>query len=131
AFDLGMTAMSNHHDLEPELAHLRHLDVHLRHQGASRIEHAQAPLLGFLAHSLRHAMRAEDHCGTGGNFAPRFHEYSPFGAQIFDDVLVVYNLVANINRCAGQAERTLDDLDRAVHTGTKTTRLREHDTKGR
>ena len=50
-----------------------------------------------------------------------------FGAQIVDDIGVVHDLMAHVDRRAVHCERALDDLDRPIDAGTETARLREHD----
>ena len=49
-----------------------------------------------------------------------------FGAQALDDMAVVHDLVANVDRRTEPLERVLDDIDRTNHTRAKSARLREH-----
>ncbi len=68
AFDFRMALVADHHDVEAVLAHLRDFDVHLGHERAGGVVHAQAARLGFRAHRLRHAVRAEDDRVAGRHF---------------------------------------------------------------
>jgi hypothetical protein len=54
-----------------------------------------------------------------------FDENCAFVAQLIDDIIIVHDLVAHIDRCAKLRERSLNDFDRAIYSGTKATRLGE------
>ena len=122
-----MALVADHHDVEAVLAHLRDFHMHLGHQRARRVEHAQAARLGFRAHGLRHAVRAENHRTAVGHFVQVLDEDRAFLAQILDDVGVVHDLVAHVDRRAELLDGPLDDLDRAVDAGAEAARLREQD----
>src|SRR5207249_2530908 len=50
----------------------------------------------------------------------------PFCAQPLDDVAVVHDLMADIDRRPVFLERALDDLDRSFDPGAKASRLGQH-----
>lgn len=54
-------------------------------------------------------------------------EHRALGFQAFDDVLVVHDLVADVDRRSVLLERAFDDLDRAHDSGAKSARLSQQD----
>jgi hypothetical protein len=72
-------------------------------------------------------MRAEHGDGPVRHFVELFDETRSLAAQILDDVPVVHDLVAHIDGCAVPLQRTIDDLDRADDSRTKTARLSKDD----
>ena len=69
-------------------------------------------------------------CVAFGNLVQLLDEHRALGAQSFDDVSVVDDLVAHIDRRAEFLERQLDDLDGAVDPGAKAARRAHHDSEG-
>ena len=65
-----------------------------------------------------------------GNLVELLDEDRAFGAQAFDDVAVVDDLVADIDRRAEFLERQLDDLDGSLNPGAKAARRAHHDSEG-
>lgn len=122
-----MPLVADHDDLETLGAHLRHFDVHLGHQRAGRIEHAQPARLGCLADGARHAVRAEDDRAAHRHVVQLLHEHRTLAAQIAHHVGVVHDLVAHIDGRTEPLQRALDDLDRAIHAGAEAARLRQQD----
>ena len=102
------------------------LAVHLGDQRTRRVEHAQAARPRVVLDRLRDAVRAEDRDRAGGHFREMLDEPRTFGAQALDDVAVVHDLVAHVDRRAEPLERVLDDVDRTDHARAKSARLREH-----
>jgi len=127
ALDLGMTGVSDHHDLASLLAHLRHLDVHLGNAGARRVEHVETAFRRCFAHGPRDAVGAEDHGRSIGNLVERFDEYRTPGAQLGDDEAVVHQFVAYVDRRTEMRERLFYDRDRAIHTRAEAARIGKHD----
>ena len=62
----------------------------------------------------------------GGTSSISSTKLRPLGAQPLDDVAVVHDLVADIDRRAVFLERALDDLDRAFDPGAEASRLGQH-----
>jgi len=102
------------------------LTMHLGDQRARRIEHAQSARARVVLHHPGHAVRAEHGDRPGGHLRQMLDEPRTFGAQALDDVAVVHDLVAHVDRRAEPLERVLDDIDRTNHTRAKSARLREH-----
>ena len=122
-----MALVADHDEVVAFLVQLGHLDVHLGHQRAGRVEHAEAALRRLAPHRLRHAVRAEHQRRADRHFAQVLDEDRTFGLQVVDDIGVVHDLVAHVDRRAEFGQRTLDDLDRAVDAGAEAARLGQHD----
>ena len=67
----------------------------------------------------------------GGNFVELLDEHRAELLQPFDDVAIVHDLVAHIDRRAIFLQRQHDDLDRPVDAGAKAARLAQPDREGR
>jgi hypothetical protein len=63
----------------------------------------------------------------GGTSAEVLDEDRTLLLEILDDVGVVDDLVADVDRRAELVQRALDDLDRALDAGTEAARLGEED----
>lgn len=72
-------------------------------------------------------MRAEDHGIAGRHFLEFLEEDRALLFQILDDVLVVNDFVAHVDRRAVHGYCALDDLDRAIDACAEAARLREQD----
>jgi hypothetical protein len=72
-------------------------------------------------------MGAEDGNAAGRDLVELVDEMRALGAQPLDDVAVVHDLVAHIDRRTVFLDRPLDDLDRPLHPGAKAPGLREND----
>ena len=127
AFDLGVTRMTDHHDVAPLLAHLRNFDVDLGDERASGIEHDETAGIGIGAHRLGYAVRGKHDRGAGGNFVQLLDEHGAFRLEVVDDELVVDDFMAHVDRCAELRERLLDNGNRAVDAGAETTRIGQYD----
>ena len=101
----------------------RDFHVHLGDQGTRGVENVEQAALGFLLHHARHAVGAENHGGAVGHLVPFIDEYRPYGAQTVHHVFVVDDFVPHIDGCAEQHDRSLDDVDRAVHAGAESARI--------
>ena len=99
------------------------LDMHLRDQRAGRVDDRQPAVGRALLDRAGDAVRAEDRDAALRDLVDLVDEMRPFGAQPLDDVAVVHDLVADIDRRAIFFERALDDLDRAFDPGAETARL--------
>jgi hypothetical protein len=127
SFDLRMAGMPDQdHDatiVEISLAFV----MHLGDERTDCIEDRQPAALGIDFDRSRHAMSAEDRHRAGGHLGQALDETRALRLEALDDMAVMDNLVANIDRCAISLERTLDDFDRTHHTRAKPTRLRQND----
>ncbi|GLU33442.1 hypothetical protein Busp01_32840 [Trinickia caryophylli] len=72
-------------------------------------------------------MRAEYRHRTVRHFVQFFDELCALAAQIFDNVPVMHDLVANINGRAVPLQRTIDDLDRTDDARAEAARLSKDD----
>jgi hypothetical protein len=74
-------------------------------------------------------MCAEHRRGARRNLVELVHEHSAKVAQAVDDVTIVDNLMADIDRSPIVFERSLDDVNRPDHAGAKTARIRKQHCK--
>ncbi len=72
-------------------------------------------------------MRGEDDRGPRGNLVQLLDEDRTLGTQVVDDIAVVHDLVAHVDRGAVLRERLLDDGDRAIDAGAEAAGTGEHD----
>ena len=82
--------------------------------------------LGLVLDRARDAVRAEHRHRARRHLGQFLDEHRALRPQRVDDVAVVDDLVAHIDRRAVAIERALDDLDRADHAGAKTAGLGEN-----
>src|SRR5205085_3881789 len=73
------------------------------------------------------AMRGKYRHGVRRHFGKLLDKHRALLPEALDDVLVVHDLVAHIDRRAVLLERALDDLDGAHDAGAEATRLGEND----
>jgi len=104
--------------------------MHLGDQRTGRVEHLETARLRVPAHRLRDPVRAENHRAAGRHLVELLDENRPFRFQVFDDELVVHDLVPHVNRCAVQRKRTLHDVDRTIDSGAETAGFGEQDLHG-
>ncbi len=72
-------------------------------------------------------MRAENHRIAGRHFFQLLDEDRALLAQILDDIGVVDDFVAHVDRRTVQLDRALDDFDGPIDTRAKPARLRQQD----
>src|SRR5665213_2127490 len=82
-----------------------------------------AALAGARLDRAGDAVRAEDRHRARRNLVDLVDEPRTLGAQPLDDVPVVHDLVADVDRRPVLLDRALDDLDRALDAGAKPARL--------
>src|SRR6185437_14377128 len=123
--DLRMPGMPDQDDIAPLARVALHFHVNLGHQRAGRIEYGQASFLRLPLDRARYSVRGEDDRALPGHFRELLHEHRPQSAQTLDDVMIVDDLVAHVDRPAEQLDRPLDDVDRPVDACTETTRIGE------
>ena len=103
------------------------LGVHLVHERARRIDDAKAARLRALLHRRRDAVRREDADRAFRDLVLRLDEHRAEPFEAAQDVVVVDDRVADVDRRAVLLEQALDDLDRAVDAGAERARRREQD----
>jgi hypothetical protein len=117
-----MALVTNHDDLQACIVMALRLDMDLAHKRASRIDKNHLAPRSLGRHSLRHTMRRKDNRAIIGAIFKFLDKNSAFGAQIVDNIFVVHNLVAHIDRRAPLIDCNLDNLDGAVDPRTKAAR---------
>src|SRR5450830_549565 len=125
AFHLWMPLVSDHDDFTSFTAHFCHLNMHLSHQRAGCIKYSQAACIGLILYGFGDAVRRKNDDIAARDILQFFDENCAFVEQIIDDISIVYDLVAHIDRCAKLRERSLNDFERAIYSGTKATWLGE------
>ena len=127
ALDFGMAVMADEHqhatpgDVSPPLV------VHLGDQRARGVDGRQRPHLGFLLDLSRDAVGAEDGHGARRHVLQRLDEAGAFRLERFDDMAIVNDLVAHVDRGAMLGQRPLDNIDRPNDAGAKPARLSKND----
>ncbi len=91
------------------------------------VDGLQLPGLGFFVHVGRNAVRGEHDDGPLGHLVGLFDEHRAGLGQRVDDVAVVHDLVADVDRRAVLLQSTFDGLHRAVHAGAVAARLGQQD----
>ena len=100
SFDLGMARMA-YQNQRPAALHVSlALEVDLRNQRARRIQHGKATRFRLVDDRLGDAMGAEDRHRAVGNLIELFDENGPHPLEPLDDVTIVHDLVADIDRSA-------------------------------
>ena len=72
-------------------------------------------------------MGAEDDDDVVGHLVEFIDEDGAAVAQVFDHELVVHHFVTDVDRRAEDFQRTVDDLDRSVHTRAEAAGIGEFD----
>ena len=127
-FRVAGMADQEHVAAEPLMAH--RLLVHFRHQRTGSVEIKEITGLGVGRHRFRHAMRGKDDRRLpmlGRDLGEFLDEHRAQALQPLDDVAVVHDLVADIDRRAVFLQRQHNDLDGAVDARAKAARLAEPD----
>ncbi len=124
--------MADEHDLAALAMMNLGFAVHLGDQRAGGVELEQIAGARRFRHRLGDAVRGEDD-GLAGirDLVELLDEDRAFRLELFDDVAVVDDLVADIDRRTETLERELDDLDRPVDAGAEAPRRAEKDVKRR
>ena len=95
------------------------LGMHLRDERADCVDHAQALFLAVLAHGRGDAVGGEDADLARRDIVLVLHEDRAHPLEAADDVVVVHDLVADVDRRPVRRQQLLDDLDRPVDTSAE------------
>src|SRR6185312_5772470 len=87
-----------------------------------RINIDEMPALRLGRHALRHAVGGEHHRCAGGNLVELLDENRSLALERLDDVAVMNDLMAHIDRRTESLEAALDDLHRALDSGAEAAR---------
>ena len=103
------------------------LGVHLVHERARRVDDPEPAPLRVLLHRRRDAVGREDADRALRDLVLRLDEDRAEPLEAAQDVVVVDDRVADVDRRAVLLEQPLDDLDRAVDAGAERARRGEED----
>jgi hypothetical protein len=123
-FDFGMPGMADQHHVVIAAGVTAALVVNFVNQWAGRIDDIELTAFGISLDFTRHAMRAEDGHGAERDLVDLVDEDRAPRLQVIDDVMVVNDFMAHIDRGAKSLERPLDDLNGALDAGAEAARLR-------
>ena len=124
---LDVVAVADERDEVAAVGVAPRLGVHLRDERADRVDDAQAAALAVLEHGRRDTVGREDADRTLRDFVLVVDEHGAEPLEAADDVVVVDDVVADVDRRAVLLEQPLDDLDRAVDAGAERARSGEED----
>ena len=122
AHGFGVARMADHHDLQSVFKMPLGLDMDLADQRAGGIDIDHLAPGGLGRDRFRHPMGGKDHRPVIGAILQLFDEHGALCPQPVDDIFVMHDLMAHIDRRAPFLQRHFDDLDGAVHPGAETAR---------
>ena len=126
ALDLLMAGVADEHDRVALAGELQRLAVDLGDERARRVDRLQPARQRVGVHGGRHAVGREDgHRALGDRVVELLDEHGAAVAELLDDVLVVHDLLAHVDRRAVQLERALDRLHGPVDAGAVAARRGE------
>ena len=114
-----MTIVTNQHALAALATEAFHLEVHLGHQGAGRIEDLETALFSFGTDFFRNTVSTENNDRSTGNISQLINKNRAALTQLVDDKFIVHHLMAHINRRTKKIESTVDDINGTIDTSTK------------
>ena len=120
-----MALMADQHDVIAELGVAPALVVDLADQRTGGIDDVEPARGGRGLDAAGDAMGGEDRGGAARDLVDFADEDRALGAQALDDMGVVDDFVADIDRRAMLRDGALDDLDGADDAGTEAARLRQ------
>ena len=124
---LGMAGMADQHDGAPGLVMPLGLAMDLGDQRAGGVDEEQVATSGLGRHRLRHAVGGEHDGAVVRHLVELVDEDRALGLEAFDDVAIVHDLVADIDRPAVALDGALDDLDGTIDAGAEAARAGEQD----
>ena len=122
--------MADQHHIATLARVVPYFHVYLGDERTGGVEHLEVAALRFVLDRLRDTVRREDDRRAVRHFVEFLHEHRAHAAQPLDDMTVVDHLVAHEDRRAVELDRTLDDVDGAVDSGTEATRVGEAQLQG-
>ena len=123
ALDLGMAGVADQDHLEALGGVALTLVVDLGDERAGGVDHLEAALAAPRLDRLGDAVRAEHRDRALRDLVDVSTKLRALALQRLDDVLVVDDLVAHVDRRPEAAQRPLDDLDRPLDPGAEAARL--------
>ena len=114
AFDLLVPVVPDQEDRVPVRGEPPCLGVHLADERARRVDHLELASFRGVAHRRRDAVGGEDGGGAAGDLVDLLDEDRAAALERRDDVLVVDDLLAHVDRRSALLEGELHDLDRAL-----------------
>jgi len=103
------------------------LHVHLRDEGTGCVDRVQPPRGRVRVHGRRDTVRREDDRLALRHLGLLVDEDRAAGLEVADDVQVVDDLLAHVDRRSVEVERLLDRLDGALDPGAVAARRSEED----
>ncbi len=122
AFDFRVSGVTDQDDVVVAAGIAAAFVMHLLHQRTGGIDDVELPAGGIGLDLARYAMGAEHGHGAGWDFVDLVDEDGAPPAQLLDDVVVMNDLMAHIDRRAVLFERAFDDLDGALDPGAEAAR---------
>src|SRR5689334_24940036 len=99
-----MVLVADENDCVVLACKLNCFEVNLCNEGTRRVDHVKVPVLGLLPDCRRNAVCAENHPSALRYFVKFFDEDSAGCPEFFDDVPVVDNFFADIDRSTEQVQ---------------------------
>jgi hypothetical protein len=118
--------MPDQNTFTPRATECRYLHVYLGHQRAGGVKYSQAAVRSLLLYGLGYPVGTENNDRVVGDFVELFDENRAAITQVIHYKFIVDHLVANINWFAEYLERTVNNIDRTINTGTKTAGIGEY-----
>ena len=97
----------------------------LSHQWTGRVNHSQTALLAGIADFWRDPVRAINDAFAFGDFVHRINENGSLAGKLFNHETVVNDFLAHVNRRPERLEGNADNINRAHHSGTKSSGLQQ------
>jgi hypothetical protein len=103
----------------------RDFKVYFGYQWAGGVEYPQLSLFCLFTDRTRDAVGTEYYSVTVRHIAQFINENGPSGTQTFDHKAVVYDFVADIDRCSQEFQGPFDDVDCSIDAGAKASGIGE------
>jgi LmbE family N-acetylglucosaminyl deacetylase len=97
--------------------------MNLGHERTGGIKHFEISAAGVITDFSRNTVGTHDDPGANWNLVKILDKNRALIAKIRDDMIVVHDLMAHVDRGAESLERALNDFDGTLHPGTKSSGL--------